>query len=149
MGHFRCQMKMMQALSMLNVPGSTEVLEQLAFRPGNDSAEFDSMIAGFQLWDRIAGDPLPAIKALGSTDTTAGNRVEWMLVNAGPTVLPDVRKALHDENAAIRERAIRIVAWQGDAESLETLRAMRTTDSEDSSLEDWAIEKIESFHSKP
>ena len=148
MGHFRCQMKMMQALSMLNVPGSTEMLEELAFRPGDDSAEFDSMIAGFQLWDRIAGDPLPAIKALGSADTKAANRVEWMLVNAGPSVLPEVRKALRDDNAAIRDRAISIVAWQGDAGSLEILRAMRKTDSADSSLEDWAIEKIESFHPK-
>jgi glycerophosphoryl diester phosphodiesterase len=149
MGHFRCQMKMMQALSMLNVPGSTEVLEELAFRPGDDSAEFDSMIAGFQLWDRIAGDPLPAIKALGTADTKAANRIEWMLVNAGPAVLPEVRKSLHDENAAVRDRAIRIVAWQGDAESLKTLRAMRKTYSADSSLEDWAIEKIESLHPKP
>ena len=148
MGHFRCQMKMMQALSMLSVPGSTEMLEELAFRPGNDSAEFDSMIAGFQLWDRIAGDPIPAIKALGTADTKAANRVEWMLVNAGPSVLPEVRKALRDDNAAIRDRAISIVAWQGDAGSLEILRAMRKTDSADSSLEDWAIEKIESFHPK-
>jgi glycerophosphoryl diester phosphodiesterase/HEAT repeat protein len=149
MGHFRCQMKMMQALSMLNVPGSTEVLEELAFRPGDDSAGFDSMIASFQLWDRTAGDPRPAVKALGSTDMRAANRAEWMLVNAGPAVLPEVRKALHDENVAIRGRAISIVAWQGDAESLETLRAMRKIGSADSSLEDWAIEKIESFHPRP
>ncbi len=149
MGHFRCQMKMMQALSMVNVPGSTEVLEELAFRPGDDSAGFDSMIASFQLWDRIAGDPQPAIKALGTADTKAANRIEWMLVNAGPAVLPEVRKALRDDNEAIRKRAISIVAWQGDAESLETLRAMRKTDSADSSLEDWAIQKIESFHPKP
>jgi glycerophosphoryl diester phosphodiesterase len=148
MGYFRCQMKMMQALSMLNVPGSIEVLEELAFRPGEDSADFDSMIAGFQLWDRIAVDPLPAIKALGLADTRAANRVEWMLVNAGSSVLPEVRKALRDENAAIRGRAISIVAWQGDAGSLEILRAMRKTDSADSSLEDWAIEKIESLHPK-
>ncbi len=71
-----------------------------------------------------------------------------MLVNAGPSVLPEVRKALRDDNAAIRDRAINIVAWQGDAGSLEILRAMRKTDSADSSLEDWAIEKIESFHPK-
>jgi hypothetical protein len=148
MGHFRCQMKMMQALSMLNVPGSLEVMEELAFRPGDDSAEFDSMIAAFQLWDRIAADPQPAVKALGSTDTKAANRTEWMLVNAGPAVLPEVRKALRDDNVAIRDRAIRIVAWQGDVESIETLRAMQKTDSAESSLEGWAIEKIESLHLK-
>lgn len=149
MGHFRCQMKMMQALSMLNVPGSTEALEELAFRPGEDSAEFDSIIASFQLWDRIAGDPRPAVKALGLADTKAAGRAEWMLVNAGPAVLPEVRKALRDENVTIRERAIRIVAWQGDAESLEILRTMRKSASVDSSLEDWAIEKIESLHPMP
>jgi glycerophosphoryl diester phosphodiesterase/HEAT repeat protein len=149
MGHFRCQMKMMQALSMLNVPGSAEALEEFAFRPGEDSAQFDSIIASFQLWDRIAGDPRPAVKALGSADAKAANRAEWMLVNAGPAALPEVRKALRDDNVAIRQRAIRIVAWQGDAESLETLRAMRKTDSADSSLDAWAIEKIESLHPKP
>jgi hypothetical protein len=149
MGHFRCQMKMMQALSMLNVPGSTEVLEELAFRPGDDSAGFDSMIASFQLWDRIAVDPRPAVKALGSADIKAANRAEWMLVNAGPAVLPEVRKALHDGNAAIRDKAISIVAWQGDIESLETLQTMRKSDSVDSSLEEWAIGKIESLHPKP
>jgi len=146
MGYFRCQMKMVQALSMLKGRGAMQALEELAFRPGEDSAEFDSIVAAFQLWDRIGVDALPAVQALGSTDVHVQDRVEWMLVQAGPAVLADVRKVLRNENKDLRDRAIRIVAWQGDTESLATLREMRKTDSADSNLINWAIDKIQSLH---
>jgi len=147
MGYFRCQMKMVQALSMLKGAGAIQELEELAFRPGDDSAQFDSIVAAFQLWDRIGVDALPAVQALGSNDVQVANRAEWMLVQAGPAVLPEVRKALRSENAAVRERAIRIVAWQGDTDSLEMLRAMQKTDAADNVRAAWAIDKIESLHS--
>jgi glycerophosphoryl diester phosphodiesterase len=123
-----------------------QALEEIAFRPGEDSAELDSIVAAFQLWDRIGLDALPAVQALGSTDVQAQDRAEWMLVQAGPNVLADVRKALRSENSDLRNRAIRILAWQGDTDSLETLRDMRKTDSTDAPLIDWAIAKIQSLH---
>ena len=71
-----------------------------------------------------------------------------MLVQAGPDVLPYVRKALRSEDPALRERAIRIVAWQGDFESLSPLRTMLKTDAADADLIAWAIKKIELLHPK-
>jgi glycerophosphoryl diester phosphodiesterase/HEAT repeat protein len=145
-GRFRSQMKMLQALSMLKGPGATQALEELAFEPGEGFTQFDSMVAGFKLWDRIGAEAQPAIEALGSSDSQMADRTEWMLVQAGPAVLPDVRKALGSEKPSVRERAIRIVAWQGDAESLEILRTMLETDATNADLVSWAIEKIESLH---
>ena len=147
-GRFRCQMKMVQALSMLKWPGAIQVLEDLAFDSGEGFTQFDSIVAGFNLWDRIGADTQPAIEALGSSDSQMADRTEWMLVQAGPAVLPDARKALGSEKPAVRERAIRIVAWQGDTESLEILRTMQKTDAVHADLASWAIEKIESLHSK-
>jgi len=147
-GRFRSQMKMLQALSMLEGPGATQALEELAFEPGEGFTQFDSMVAGFKLWDRIGADAQPAVEALGSSDSQMADRTEWILVQAGPAVLPDVRKALGSEKPSVRERAIRIVAWQGDTESLEILRTMLKTDEPDADLVSWAIEKIESLRSK-
>ena len=67
MGYFRCQMKMVQAISMLKGPGAMQALEEQAFRPGEDSATFDGIVAAFQLWDRIGADARPAVQALGSS----------------------------------------------------------------------------------
>jgi glycerophosphoryl diester phosphodiesterase len=145
---FRCQMKMVQALSMLKGLGAIQALEALAFDTGEGFTQFDGMIAGFKLWDRIGDNAQPAIEALGSTDSQMADRTEWMLVQAGKAVLPDVRKALISEKAAVSERAIRIVAWQGDVESLGTLSNMQKTGSVNAELVTWAIEKIESLHSK-
>ena len=145
-GRFRSQMKMLQALSMLKGPEATQVLEELAFQPGEGFTQFDSVVAGFKLWDRIGSQAQPAIEALGSSDSQMADRTEWMLVQAGPAVLPDVRTALGSANPSVRERAIRIVAWQGDAESLEVLRTMLKADPPNADLVSWAIEKIESLH---
>jgi len=145
-GRFRSQMKMLQALSMLKGPEATQVLEELAFQPGEGFTQFDSVVAGFKLWDRIGSQAQPAVEALGSSDSQMADRTEWMLVQAGPAVLPDVRTALGSANPSVRERAIRIVAWQGDAESLEVLRTMLKADPPNADLVSWAIEKIESLH---
>jgi glycerophosphoryl diester phosphodiesterase/HEAT repeat protein len=147
-GRFRSQMKMLQALSMLKGPEATQALEELAFEPGEGFTQFDSIVAGFKLWDRIGAEAQPAIEALGSSDSQMADRTEWMLVQAGPAVLPDVRKALGSEQPSVRQRAIRIVAWQGDTESLEILRTMLKTDAPNADLVSWAIEKIESLQSK-
>ncbi len=146
--HFRCQMKMMQALSSLEVAGAKEVLQEEGFRPGNDSAQMDAIVATFQLWDRIGTDTHTAIEALGSSDTAVADRTEWMLVQAGSVVLPEVRKALESGNSSVRERAIRIVAWQGDVYSVARLKALRKSDSDPKKDEliAWAIDKIVTLH---
>jgi glycerophosphoryl diester phosphodiesterase/HEAT repeat protein len=145
-GYFKCQMKMVQAMSMLKGPEAMQELEELAFRPGDDSAQFDSIVSAFKLWDRIGVDASPAVQALGSADIQVQDRAEWMLVQGGPAVLPAVRKALGSESAVVRERAIRIVAWQGDRDSLAALRAIQKADAADAILAAWAIDKIESLH---
>jgi HEAT repeat protein len=103
-------------------------------------------VAGFQLWDRIGADAAPAVQALGSTDREVADRAEWMLVKARPAVLPEVRKALDSDNKDVRQRAMRIVAWQGDTESLATLQSIQKTDAANAALATWAIEKIQSLH---
>jgi glycerophosphoryl diester phosphodiesterase len=143
LGHFRCQMKMMQALSMLHGAGAIAVLEEQAFRPGNDSAKFNAIVGAFQMWDRVGVDPQGAVEALGSEDQQVADRAEWMLVQGGPGVLPGVRAALRSEDRVVRQRAIRIVAWQGDRESRATLREMVAKDSADAGLAAWALAKIE------
>jgi glycerophosphoryl diester phosphodiesterase len=149
-GHFKCQIKMMDAIALLKGPGAMTALEEQAFHPtqGEDFSLEDDMVGSFQLWDRISVDPRPAVKALGSSDSRVADRTEWMLIQAGPAVLPEIRKALASDDAEIRDRAIRIVAWQGDTDSLETLRAMRRTNAPDAALTGWAIGKIESLHPK-
>jgi HEAT repeat protein len=145
---YRCQLQLLQAISIVNGPEATAVLEQHAFRPGKDFSIDGVNMSAFELWDRIATDPMPAISELSSADIQAADRAEWMLVKGGPGVLADVRKALADENVQVRRRAIEIVAWQGDVASLDMLRAMRTTDAAESILISWAIAKIENLHPK-
>jgi glycerophosphoryl diester phosphodiesterase len=139
---------MMQAISMLKGPEAIRVLKEQAFRPGEDFSWSNSIMSSFQLWDRIGEDALPAVQALGADDAQVADRAEWILVQGGPAALPDARKALVSKNDAVRTRAIRIVAWQGDTKSLETLQAMQKTDPTDASLATWAIDKIESLHPK-
>jgi len=148
-GYFRCEMKMVQAISMLKGASAVQVLEQEAFRPGEDFSQMDSLVASFQLWDRIGADPAavePAVRMLQSNSTQVADRAEWILVQAGPAVLPEVRKALSSGDAQLRERAIRIIAWQGDTESLNQLRSMQQTDRPHADLIAWAVETIQSLH---
>jgi glycerophosphoryl diester phosphodiesterase/HEAT repeat protein len=143
---FKCQMEMMRALDMLQGNDATQELATLAFRPDKGLSSYDGIVAGFQLWDRIGAYAAPAVQALGSSDRQVADRAEWILVKAGPAVLPDVRKALDSENRGVRQRAMHIVAWQGDTESLVPLQSIQKTDTADAVLAAWAIEKIESLH---
>ncbi|WP_263356202.1 glycerophosphodiester phosphodiesterase family protein [Acidicapsa ligni] len=147
MSSFRCQIQMVHAISLVKNDAATRELEAQAFRVGEDFSEFNKIIAAFQLWDRIGADVEPAIQALGSSDGEAADRAEWMLVKAGPMVLPEVRKALDSDNSAVRRRAIHIVAWQGDTKSLDKLRAIHATGGPDAELSSWAITTIENLHS--
>jgi glycerophosphoryl diester phosphodiesterase len=148
MGYYRCQMKEVQAISMLHGPMAMQALEEEAFRPGEDFSQMNGVVAAFQLWGRVGSDPQRAVEALGVADPKVADKAEWMLVKGGPSVLPEVRDALGSQKAAVRERAIRIVAWQGDAGALQTLRTMQQTDPKDAELAKWAVETIEMLHPK-
>jgi HEAT repeat protein len=143
---FKCQMEMLRALDMLQGNDATRELAALAFRPDKGLSSYGGIVAGFQLWDRIGSDAAPAVQALGSSDRQVADRAEWILVKASPAVLPEVRKALDSENESVRQRAMRIVAWHGDIDSLATLQAIQKTDTADAALAAWAIEKIQTLH---
>jgi glycerophosphoryl diester phosphodiesterase len=145
--YFRCQIKMVQAIAMLKGTGAMQALEDLAFIHREDFSGMNELVAAFQLWDRIGIDPLEAVKAIGSSSPQVADRAEWILVQGGPAVLPEVRKALDSQSEEVRARAVRIVAWQGDTESLATLRTLHNTDTANADLISWAIDKIRTLHS--
>jgi glycerophosphoryl diester phosphodiesterase len=138
-------MKIMQSVSYLDASDARSFYEDEAFRSVPDTSLTTALIAVPQLWNRVAADPARTIQALGSSSGEIGDRAESILIQAGPGVLPAVRQALASPNSAIRERAIRIVAWQGDRASLPALRAMKDSHTEDPELLEWAIEKIGSM----
>jgi glycerophosphoryl diester phosphodiesterase len=148
MAYYRCQMKEIQAISMLHNPEATQALEEQAFRPGQDFSQMNGVVAAFQLWDRVGADSQPAVQALGAADVSVADKAEWMLVQGGPSVLPGVRDALGSQNERVKVRAIRIVAWQGDLGSLQSLRTIQQTDPQNAELATWAMQKIESLHPK-
>jgi glycerophosphoryl diester phosphodiesterase/HEAT repeat protein len=147
MSYYRCQMKMMQAIAMLDGTPGLRALEGHAFYTSEEFARMNAVVAAFQLWGRIGDDPQPAVQALGAEDVSMADRAEWMLVQAGPAVLPEVRAALGNQNTAVRQRAIQIVAWQGDLDALQTLRDMQSRNPGDAELA-WAIRKIQLLHPK-
>jgi glycerophosphoryl diester phosphodiesterase len=147
-GDFRCQMKMVQAISRLKGEDAMRSLEELAFGTAEEFSQENGLVAGFELWDRIGMDPSAALTALASSNGQGADRAEWILVQGGPSVLPQVRRALQNENASVRARAIRILAWLGDESSLPALQAMRSNNAADPKLIDWATEKIETLHPK-
>ena len=143
---FRCQMEMVRALSSIRGDDATHELITLALRPDKDFAEYNAIVSGFQLWDRIASEPSPFVDALGSASTELAERAEWTLTHADPAVLPAVRKALDSGNPTARTRAMHILAWQGDLGSLDKLHSMQAAGGPDADLAAWALEKIKSLH---
>jgi glycerophosphoryl diester phosphodiesterase/HEAT repeat protein len=140
------QMKLVQALEYLSPVDALNTLASQAFRPVDDYSQVTALVGGYQLWDRISANPSLAIEALASSDGVVADRAEWVLVKAGPSVLPAVRDALHSANSTSRQRLIRIVAWQGDGASLGVLQELRGSDSGDVQLIDWAVQKIHTIH---
>jgi HEAT repeat protein len=101
-----------------------------------------ALVAGYQLWDRLADDPEPAIEALNSSDGDVADRAQWALIAAGPAVLTAVRKALESDTGNQRRRLISVLAWQADTDAIPLLQRVRNSDSSDRELIDWAIGKI-------
>jgi len=146
---YREQMKLIQALESLPPEGALRSLAGQAFRPVVDYSQVTALVAGYQLWDRIGADPAVAIQALRSTDVEVADRAEWVLVKAGPSVLPQLRQALPSSDPASQARIIRILGWQGDRESLPLLRKMQTSNPQNKVLIAWAMEKIEVLQFQP
>ena len=146
---YREQMKLIQALESLPPEDALRSLAGQAFRPVVDYSQVTALVAGYQLWDRIGADPAVAIQALRSTDVEVADRAEWVLVKAGPSVLPQLRQALPSSDPASQARIIRILGWQGDRESLPLLRKMQTSNPQNKVLIAWAMEKIEVLQFQP
>ncbi len=84
---YREHMKLIHALELLPPEISRPLLIDEAFRFAEDSSHVTALLAGYGLWDRIAGDPAAAIAALGSPEIEIADRAEWMLVKAAQRCL--------------------------------------------------------------
>ena len=146
---YREQMKLIQALALLPPEDALSLLASQAFRHVADYSQVTAVVAGYQLWDRIAADPALAIQALRSTNIEVADRAEWALVKAGTSVLPQLRQALPLSDPPSQARIIRILGWQGDHESLPLLRSLQESDPQNKVLIAWAIEKIEVLRFQP
>ena len=142
-------MKLIQALASLPPENALAPLASQAFRQVADYSQVTAVVAGYQLWDRLAANPTLAIHALRSTNVEVADRAEWALVKAGPSVLSPLRQALPLSDPASQERIIRILAWQGDHESLPLLRKLEESGSQNKVLIPWAIDKIEVLRFQP
>lgn len=147
--NFREQMKLVQALELLPSSDALDLLATQAFQPLDEHSSMNALVAGYQLWDRIADDPALAVQALSSPDADVVNRAEWVMVKASPSVLPILRESLRSAPPAARERLIRILAWQGDSESLPLLGELQQSNPENSDLIDWAKQKIQTLSFTP
>jgi HEAT repeat protein len=146
---YREQMKLIQALASLPAEDALGPLASQAFRSVADYSQVTAVVAGYQLWDRIAANPALAIEALQSTNVEVADRAEWALVKAGGSVLPQLRQALPLSDPPSQARIIRILGWQGDHESLPLLRKLQESDPQNKVLIAWAIEKIEVLRFQP
>jgi HEAT repeat protein len=146
---YREQMKLIQSLASLPPEEARRSLAGQAFRPVKDYSRVTALVAGYQIWDRIAADPTPAIQALRSTNVEIADRAEWALAKAGPSVLPQLRDALPLSDPASRVRIIRVLGWQGDRESLPLLRTLQHSNPQNEAVTAWAIEKIEVLQFQP
>jgi glycerophosphoryl diester phosphodiesterase/HEAT repeat protein len=146
---YREQMKLIQALASLPAEDALGPLASQAFRSVADYSQVTAVVAGYQLWDRIAANPALAIEALQSTNVEVADRAEWALVKAGGSVLPQLRQALPLSDPPSQARIIRILCWQGDHESLPLLRKLQESDPQNKVLIAWAIEKIEVLRFQP
>ncbi len=146
---FRAQMKELQALTFLPHRAALQPLAAQAFRPGHDYSMAPIVVAGFNLWDRLAENPAPAIDALSSSDVGEADWAEWTLIQAGPNILPAIRHALSASQGDLRRRLIEILAWQADEQALPMLRRLQKDNKSDGTLLRWAITTIETFSTSP
>jgi glycerophosphoryl diester phosphodiesterase len=144
---YRAQMKELQALTLLPDDAALRPLVEQAFRPIHDYSMIPILVAGFNLWDRLAENPASALEALSSRDIGEADWAEWALVKAGPNALPALRNALPASQGDLRRRLIAILALQADEGALPELRLMKKSDKSDGDLLRWAVATIEAFSS--
>ena len=142
---YRAQMKELQAVELLPDKAALPSLAAQAFRQGHDYSMAPILVAGFQLWDRIAADPKPALEALGSQDAAEADWAEWTLIEAGPKVLPAIRHAIPSSCGDLRRRLIEILGRQADTEAFSLLQSMEKTDQSDRDSIRRAITSIQVF----
>jgi glycerophosphoryl diester phosphodiesterase/HEAT repeat protein len=142
---YRAQMKYIQALTLLPKQDAFASLAEQAFRSVHDYSNVTALVAGYQLWDRLGEDPQPAIQALASPDPEVADRAQWALVEAGPAVLPAVRKALGNRPELPRRRLVAVLAWQADSDAIPSLYQLENSSLGDRQFIEWAIDKIESM----
>jgi glycerophosphoryl diester phosphodiesterase/HEAT repeat protein len=147
--NYREKMKLTQAIEQLPPGDALPLLAAMALHPADETNSMLPLVAGYQLWDRIAANPTLAIQALSSPDLAIANRAEWVLVQAGPSVLPAVRESLRSATPPARDRLIRILAWQGDSKSLPLLHELQQSNPQNTALIDWAIQKIQTLSFNP
>jgi len=143
---YREHMKLIHALELLPTDTAVPQLSKDAFRSSEDFSHVTSLLAEYGLWDRIAINPASAIAALGVRDIEVADRAEWLLVKAGPSVLPSVRGALLTATPETRNRLVYVLAWQGDTEALPLLQSLSKIPSADQALLNWAIQTIHTLH---
>jgi glycerophosphoryl diester phosphodiesterase len=146
---YREHMKLVHALELLPDDVALPLLGREAFRSSEDNSHVTSLLAGYGLWDRIAGDPSLAINALNASDIEVADRAEWVLVKAGSLVLPQVRAAISTATPAARTRLLYVLAWQGDADALPLLRSLQASDIQDQTLIQWAMQTIQTLQLQP
>lgn len=144
---YRAQMKYVQAISTLPDQAAFPLLVEQAFRPVHDYSNAVAVVAAYQLWDRLAAHPQPAIEALASNDNDVADRAQWALIEAGPKVLPAVRGALRNAPEPVVKRLIAILAYEADSDAIPALLALEQSDPNNNELVHWAIDKIENADS--
>jgi len=114
-GYFRCEMKMVQAISMLKGTGAIRLWRKKWLRPGEDFPDewpcriFSAL--GIRLdADPTAAEPLSARVRVELHASCGSCRVDTCSGWAGRAA--GGAQGLASENASMRERAIRIVVWQ-------------------------------------
>jgi len=110
MGYYRCQMKEVEAVSMLRGPAAVQATRGQAFRPDQDFSQMNGVWLRFSC-GTASGRTAPAV-GVGGCGSERCRQSGVMLVQSGPAVLPTVREASAVSNETVKERAIRIVAWQ-------------------------------------
>lgn len=145
---YRCEMQMLRALHISNQPAATNELEAEAFGSDDVFPEPNGAVAALMLWDRVGSDPAAVVRELGSEDPQAAGRAEWILAKAGSAVLPEVRAKLRSQGVT-QQRAIRIVAWQGDTASIDELHVIEAAHGANAPVAAWAIATIRRMHPKP
>jgi glycerophosphoryl diester phosphodiesterase len=143
---YREHMKLIHALELLPPTSGLPLLTREAFRTAEDPSHVTAPLAGFGLWDRVTDDPSAVIAALSSKSGETADRAEWILVKGDPAVLPKLRMALASASPAVRIRLIQILAWQGDQAAIPALRALKTSDTSDAQLIEWALNTIALLH---